>query len=84
MQQNLTKSIFFGFFFGIVSGILTGYISNFYENFSLNVISIFEFGGNVFLKVLKMLVVPVVFFSLVSGVANLNNITSLEELVQKL
>ena len=77
MQQNLTKSIFFGFFFGIVSGILTGYISNFYENFSLNVISIFEFGGNVFLKVLKMLVVPVVFFSLVSGVANLNNITSL-------
>ena len=29
------------------------------------------------MKVLKMLVVPIVFFSLVSSVANLNNIASL-------
>ena len=77
MQQNLTKSIFFGFFFGIIAGILTGYISNFYESLSSSIVNIFEFGGSVFLKVLKMLVVPIVFFSLVSGVANLNNIASL-------
>lgn len=77
MQQNLTKSIFFGFFFGIIAGILTGYISNFYENLSSSIVNIFDFGGSVFLKVLKMLVVPIVFFSLVSGVANLNNIASL-------
>ena len=77
MQQNLTKSIFFGFFFGIIAGILTGYISNFYESLSSSIVNIFDFGGSVFLKVLKMLVVPIVFFSLVSGVANLNNITSL-------
>ena len=77
MQQNLTKSIFFGFFFGIIAGILTGYISNFYESLSSSIVNIFDFGGSVFLKVLKMLVVPIVFFSLVSGVANLNNIASL-------
>lgn len=77
MQQNLTKSIFFGFFFGILAGILTGYISNFYESLSSSIVNIFDFGGSVFLKVLKMLVVPIVFFSLVSGVANLNNIASL-------
>ncbi len=77
MQQNLTKSIFFGFFFGIIAGILTGYISNFYESLSSGIVNIFDFGGSVFLKVLKMLVVPIVFFSLVSGVANLNNIASL-------
>ena len=77
MQQNLTKSIFFCFFFGIIAGILTGYISNFYESLSSSIVNIFDFGGSVFLKVLKMLVVPIVFFSLVSGVANLNNIASL-------
>ena len=77
MQQNLTKSIFFGFFFGIIAGILTGYISNFYESLSSSIVNIFDFGGSVFLKVLKMLVVPIVFFSLVSRVANLNNIASL-------
>ena len=77
MQKNLTKSIFLGFFFGILIGILTGYMSNFYVDVSTSIINIFEFGGNVFLKILKMLVVPIVFFSLVSGVANLNNITSL-------
>ena len=77
MQKNLTKTIFLGFFFGIFSGILTSYISNFYNDFSKDIISIYEFGGSVFLKILKMLVVPIVFFSLVSGVANLNNISSL-------
>ena len=77
MQKNLTKTIFLGFFFGILVGILTSYISNFYDGFSKDIISIYKFGGDVFLKILKMLVVPIVFFSLVSGVSNLNNISSL-------
>ena len=77
MQKNLTKTIFLGFFLGIFTGIFTSYISNFYSEISQNIISIFSFGGEIFLKILKMLVVPIVFFSLVSGVSNLNNITSL-------
>ena len=77
MQKNLTKTIFLGFFLGIFTGIFTSYISNFYSEISQNIISIFSFGGEIFFKTLKMLVVPIVFFSLVSGVSNLNNITSL-------
>ncbi len=40
-------------------------------------IDFFNFGGEIFLKTIKMLVVPIVFFSLVTGVANLNNIQTL-------
>ena len=32
---------------------------------------------NIFLKIIKMLVVPIVFFSLLTGVANLNDISSI-------
>ncbi|MBD23293.1 MAG: dicarboxylate/amino acid:cation symporter [Alphaproteobacteria bacterium] len=77
MQKNLTRSIFLAFFFGILTGILTGYVSNFSNDVSKYIVGIYRFGGDVFLKILKMLVVPIVFFSLVSGVSNLNNITSL-------
>ena len=76
MQGNLTRQIFIGFIFGIIVGLMTSLIelpSN-VRNFFLE---LFSFGGDVFLKTIKMLVVPVVFFSLVNGVANLNDIKSL-------
>jgi len=76
MQGNLTRQIFLGFIFGIIVGLMTSLIelpSN-VRNFFLE---LFSFGGDVFLKTIKMLVVPVVFFSLVNGVANLNDIKSL-------
>ena len=76
MQGNLTRQIFIGFIFGIIVGLMTSLIelpSN-VRNFFLE---LFSFGGDVFLKTIKMLVVPVVFFSLVNGVVNLNDIKSL-------
>ena len=76
MQQNLTKQIFLGFLFGIVVGLLTS-LTELPNNFKNIFIEFFSFGGDAFLKTIKMLVVPVVFFSLVNGVANLNNINSL-------
>ena len=76
MQQNLTKQIFLGFLFGIVVGLLTS-LTELPNNFKNIFIELFSFGGDAFLKTIKMLVVPVVFFSLVNGVANLNNINSL-------
>ena len=76
MQQNLTKQIFLGFLFGIVVGLLTS-LTELPNNFKNICIEFFSFGGDAFLKTIKMLVVPVVFFSLVNGVANLNNINSL-------
>ena len=76
MQQNLTKQIFLGFLFGIIVGLLTS-LTGLPNNFKNIFIEFFSFGGDAFLKTIKMLVVPVVFFSLVNGVANLNNINSL-------
>ena len=77
IENKITKTIFLGFLFGIIAGIITSFISDFYKDLSVYIISFYKFGGDIFLKILKMLVVPIVFFSLVSGVANLNNISSL-------
>ena len=52
--------------------------NNFYSFIICRPIVLFlSFGGDVFLKLIKMLVVPIVFFSLINGVANLQNIGSL-------
>ncbi len=76
MEQNLTQKIFFGFLLGGLLGIFLGVIS-IPMILKDNLITLLTFGGNVFLKAIKMLVVPIVFFSLVNGVANLKNISSL-------
>ncbi|MEL0125113.1 MAG: dicarboxylate/amino acid:cation symporter, partial [Alphaproteobacteria bacterium] len=41
------------------------------------IIELLSVGGEIFLKIIKMLVVPIVFFSLTSGVANLNELNTL-------
>jgi len=77
MKDKLTKRIFAGFFWGIILGILAKLLSNLFPSSISVLLNLFSFGGNLFLKVLKMLVVPIVFFSLLTGVANLKNISSL-------
>ncbi len=77
MKNNLQKRIFYSFISGIIFGILLNNISeSFSQTFDL-AIHIIKFGGEIFLKIIKMLVVPIVFFSLLVGVANLNNISTL-------
>lgn len=75
-MKNLTKSILIGFILGLIIGCLLNII-DFNENYKLIFIDLFSFGGEVFLKVIKMLVVPIVFFSLTTGVANLNELSTL-------
>ena len=77
MKNNLTKKIFLSFFFGIIFGILLNLLSNLLPNFFDTSTIVLEFGGNIFLKIIKMLVVPIVFFSLLTGVANLSDISSI-------
>ena len=77
MKDKLTKRIFAGFFWGIILGILAKLLSNLFPSSINALLNLFSFGGDLFLKVLKMLVVPIVFFSLLTGVANLKNINSL-------
>ena len=78
MNKNITKNILFAFVLGIIFGI--GF--NFFKDitplfYSFFVNTIFDIGGAIFLKVLKMLVVPIVFCSLICGVCNLNDFSSL-------
>ncbi len=75
-MKDLTKSILIGFVFGVIFGCLINVI-DFNENYKFIFVELFSFGGEVFLKIIKMLVVPIVFFSLTTGVANLNKLSSL-------
>ena len=75
-MKNLTKNILIGFVLGLVIGCIINII-DFNESYKLILIDLFSFGGEVFLKVIKMLVVPIVFFSLTTGVANLNELSTL-------
>ena len=64
---------------GMILGFIVGLILNFYvsDPFIKDTVlanNIFYLGGNVFIKLMKMLVVPLVFFSIVVGVASISDI----------
>ena len=77
MKQSLQKYIFYSFISGIILGIFLNNLSNYFPEILKLILNILQFGGDVFLKIIKMLVVPIVFFSLLIGVANLKNISTL-------
>ena len=77
MKENLQKYIFYSFLGGIILGISLNNLSNYYPEIIKLTLNVLQFGGDVFLKIIKMLVVPIVFFSLLIGVANLKNISTL-------
>ena len=77
MKQGLQKYIFYSFLSGIILGIFLNNLSNYFPEILILILNILQFGGDVFLKIIKMLVVPIVFFSLLIGVANLKNISTL-------
>lgn len=64
---------------GMVLGFIVGLILNFYVNDpfirdTILVDNIFYLGGTGFIRLMKMLVVPLVFFSIVVGVASISDI----------
>nr|WP_295001859.1 dicarboxylate/amino acid:cation symporter [uncultured Methanobrevibacter sp.] len=81
---NKLKSISLGnwILIGMVLGLIFGLILNFGvdDYFVKNVIfmdNIFYLGGNLFIKLMKMLVVPLVFCSIVVGVSSISDIKTL-------
>ena len=82
MKKNLTQNIFIGFMLGVFLGIILNII-NLPANIDAGLLDLLSFGGDVFLRTIKMLVVPIVFFSLVNGVANLRNIASIGRIGSK-
>ncbi|MDC3091723.1 dicarboxylate/amino acid:cation symporter [Rickettsiales bacterium] len=78
VNNNLTRNIFFGFLLGIIFGIILNFLKDSFPIISEFLIQdILKVGGEIFLKILKMLVVPIVFCSLICGVCNLKDFTSL-------
>ena len=77
-NKNLTRNIFFGFIIGILVGIIFNLLKDSFPLISEFLIEdILKVGGEIFLKILKMLVVPIVFCSLICGVCNLKDFSSL-------
>ncbi|MBV68886.1 MAG: dicarboxylate/amino acid:cation symporter [Pelagibacterales bacterium] len=72
--MDLSKKIFLALGIGFFLGSLFNYLGVMQEKFFIDFI---EIPGSLFISSLKMLIVPVVFFSIVSGVSNLSNVSTL-------
>ena len=72
--MSLSKKIFLALGIGLLLGSIFNYLSLFQ---SASFVDFIEIPGSLFISSLKMLIVPVVFFSIVSGVSNLSNIATL-------
>ena len=67
---------------GMLLGLVVGLLLNFYvtDPFIKDIVlmnNVFYLGGNLFIKLMKMLVVPLVFFSIVVGVASISDIRTI-------
>ena len=82
--KNLTRNILLGMFLGFLIGSFL-YYSNFIPDTLLNFIKIYVFnlGSGIFINLLKLLIVPLVFFSLVSGISSLTSMQSLGNITIK-
>ena len=82
--KNLTRNILLGMFIGFIVGAALYYSNFFPYAFKQFVeIYIFNLGSSIFVNLLKLLIVPLVFFSLVSGISSLTNMTSLGNITFK-
>ncbi|MAH78955.1 MAG: dicarboxylate/amino acid:cation symporter [Rickettsiales bacterium TMED254] len=78
MKKNLTRNILIAFILGILIGIFLNYLELYLPNIQKVFVNNFlSLGGEVFLKTLKMLVVPIVFCSLICGICGLKDFSSL-------
>jgi Na+/H+-dicarboxylate symporter len=82
--NNLTRNILLGMFAGFVVGAFFYYTNFFSDQITLFVEKyIFVLGSTIFINLLKMLIVPLIFFSLVSGISSLSNLSSLGKITSK-
>lgn len=72
-KLGLTAKILLGMVLGMLFGLVIYYLKLPEETNSFIVNGILQTGGSIFINIMKMLVVPVVFISLVGGVANIGN-----------
>ncbi|MFQ3340281.1 MAG: Na+/H+-dicarboxylate symporter [Gammaproteobacteria bacterium] len=74
----MTRNILLGMFLGFLVGSLFFYLNIFPESLITFIkVYVFNLGSAIFVNLLKLLIVPLVFFSLVSGISSLTSMTSL-------
>jgi Na+/H+-dicarboxylate symporter len=82
--KNLTRNILLGMFLGFVIGSFFYYLDLFPDSLvSFVRVYIFNLGSSIFVNLLKLLIVPLVFFSLVSGISSLTSMQSLGNITFK-
>ena len=82
--KNLTRNILLGMLFGFLTGALFFYVNAFPDNLTDFLTKyIFNLGSAIFINLLKLLIVPLVFFSLVSGISSLTSMKSLGNITFK-
>ena len=77
MNKNITKHILYSFVYGFLLGITLNIFQDLNNEVFSFFVTVFDFGGNFFLSVLKMLVVPIVFASIICGLFGLKDFSSL-------
>ena len=75
-KLKLFHKIFIGLFLGIILGAIFSAIGKDHKTITM-ITPWLGLLGDLFLRLIRMVVVPLVFFSIISGVANLNEITKL-------
>ena len=75
---SLTKWILIGLILGILNGIFFNlYVGDCFAKVFL-MDNVFKLGGDIFIKLMKMLVVPIVFFSIVVSLSSITDVNKLK------
>jgi len=83
--ENLTRNVLVGMGLGVLVASIFYYSPNLFpQTLSLGVEKyVFNLGGQIFKNLLMLVVVPLVFFSLVSGISSLSNMVKLGSIATK-
>ena len=83
--KNLTRNVLLGMFAGVFIASLCFYFQDLISQSIFLVIEkyLFNLGGQIFKNLLLLIVVPLVFFSLVSGISSLSNMVKLGSIASK-
>ena len=83
--KNLTRNVLIGMAAGVLVASIFYYTSGFISETISTVVEkyIFNLGGQIFKNLLMLVVVPLVFFSLVSGISSLSNMVKLGSIATK-
>ena len=83
--KNLTRNVLIGMFAGVLIASLFYYTQEFISQQIFLFVEkyVFNLGGQIFKNLLLLIVVPLVFFSLVSGISSLSNMVKLGSIATK-